>query len=247
MATPSTDPERTQVIAEVFAEVLAAAFGELMAADVAAFRRKFRKMAASPPRFLPGLGGAVHLGPAAPRREPRPARARQDAQRRGDHPTRRGVRGRLPRPDAGARRGPGRGVVGAFERYLATVPPNRRTRPVSLTVKDVVARRGIGIGSAGLPSYNLLVEGQAQALDNDVVLYMKQGQVPAVSRFVSDERIRDFFGTSGASHGAVAARAAGAQRHLAGPHGARRRRPARRRSFAVRAGPGLVGGERARA
>nr|WP_235948138.1 DUF2252 family protein [Candidatus Frankia alpina] len=86
------------------------------------------------------------------------------------------------------------------------MPPNRRTRPVSLTVKDVVARRGIGIGSAGLPSYNLLVEGQAQALDNDVVLYMKQGQVPAVSRFVSDERIRDFFGTSGASHGAVAAR-----------------------------------------
>lgn len=84
-------------------------------------------------------------------------------------------------------------VLEAFDRYLATVPPGRRTRPVSLTVKDVVARRGVGIGSAGLPSYNLLVEGQTEALDNDVVLYMKQGQVPAVSRFVSDERIREYF------------------------------------------------------
>ncbi|WP_026311489.1 DUF2252 domain-containing protein [Parafrankia elaeagni] len=84
-------------------------------------------------------------------------------------------------------------VLAAFDRYLATVPPGRRTRPVSLTVKDVVLRRGVGIGSAGLPSYSLLVEGQTEALDNDVVLYMKQGQVPAVSRFVADERIAGYF------------------------------------------------------
>ncbi|MEX5632866.1 DUF2252 domain-containing protein [Parafrankia sp. FMc2] len=84
-------------------------------------------------------------------------------------------------------------VLAAFDRYLATVPPGRRTRPVSLTVKDVVLRRGVGIGSAGLPSYSLLVEGQTEALDNDVVLYMKQGQVPAVSRFVGDERIAGYF------------------------------------------------------
>ncbi|OAA25871.1 hypothetical protein UG55_101972 [Frankia sp. EI5c] len=84
-------------------------------------------------------------------------------------------------------------VLDAFDRYLATVPPGRRTRPVSLTVKDVVLRRGVGIGSAGLPSYSLLVEGQTEALDNDVVLYMKQGQVPAVSRFVADERIVRYF------------------------------------------------------
>ncbi|MCM3922525.1 DUF2252 domain-containing protein [Frankia sp. AiPs1] len=85
------------------------------------------------------------------------------------------------------------GVLAAFERYVHTVPPDRRTRPVSLTVKDVVLRRGVGIGSAGLPSYSLLVEGQTEALDNDVVLYMKQGQVPALSRFVPDSRIAEYF------------------------------------------------------
>ena len=38
--------------------------------------------------------------------------------------------------------------------------------------------------SAGLPAYNVLVEGYSQALDNDVVLSMKQANIPAVSRFV---------------------------------------------------------------
>ncbi|KPM55331.1 hypothetical protein CcI49_32540 [Frankia sp. CcI49] len=84
-------------------------------------------------------------------------------------------------------------VIAAFDRYLATVPPGRRTRPVELTVKDVVLRRGVGIGSAGLPSYSILVEGHTEALDNDVVLYMKQAQSPAVSRFVPDERIAGYF------------------------------------------------------
>nr|WP_307875012.1 DUF2252 domain-containing protein [Frankia nepalensis] len=85
------------------------------------------------------------------------------------------------------------GVLEAFERYLDTLPPARRDRPVSLTVKDVVLRRGVGIGSAGLPSYSLLLEGMTEALDNDVVLYMKQAQVPAVGRFIDDERIRGYF------------------------------------------------------
>ena len=43
-------------------------------------------------------------------------------------------------------------------------------------------RRGVGIGSAGLPSYNMLLEGHTEALENDVVIYMKQAQVPAVAR-----------------------------------------------------------------
>ena len=46
------------------------------------------------------------------------------------------------------------------------------------------AAPGFGIGSAGLPAYNLLVEGRSQALENDVVLSMKQGNVAAPSRVV---------------------------------------------------------------
>lgn len=85
-------------------------------------------------------------------------------------------------------------VLAAFGRYLETIPPHKRSsRPVFYDVKDVVASTGFGIGSAGLPAYNLLIEGHNQALENDVVISMKQGNRPAASRVVTDERIRDAF------------------------------------------------------
>ncbi|GAA0516012.1 hypothetical protein Ade02nite_25980 [Paractinoplanes deccanensis] len=82
-------------------------------------------------------------------------------------------------------------VKEAFEQYLTTLP--RATRPVSTHIKDIKLRKGVGIGSAGLPSYNLLLEGHTQALENDVVIYMKQAQVPAVARWIDDERVRSYF------------------------------------------------------
>ncbi|MEU9827006.1 DUF2252 domain-containing protein [Micromonospora chersina] len=85
-------------------------------------------------------------------------------------------------------------VCAAYEAYLDTRPASAaRLRPVAARIKDVVLRKGVGIGSAGLPSYNLLLEGHTQALENDVVLYMKQAQVPAVARHIDDERVRSYF------------------------------------------------------
>ncbi|WBB79111.1 DUF2252 domain-containing protein [Micromonospora sp. WMMD882] len=85
-------------------------------------------------------------------------------------------------------------VCAAFGGYLETLPPSASgLRPVAAQVKDVVLRKGVGIGSAGLPSYNLLLEGHTQALENDVIIYMKQAQVPAVARHVDDERVRGYF------------------------------------------------------
>ncbi|WFB10045.1 DUF2252 domain-containing protein [Streptomyces sp. LX-29] len=84
-------------------------------------------------------------------------------------------------------------VLAAFDGYLETLPDSSLTRPDSYRVKDVVGRRGIGIGSAGLPSYNILLEGNSDALENDVVIYMKQGQTPAVSRHITDPRVRSYF------------------------------------------------------
>lgn len=85
-------------------------------------------------------------------------------------------------------------VLEAYERYLDTLPPSATAaRPVAAQIKDVVLRKGVGIGSAGLPSYNLLLEGATQALENDVVIYMKQAQVPAVARYITDERVRGYF------------------------------------------------------
>ncbi|MFG3705505.1 DUF2252 domain-containing protein [Micromonospora sp. NPDC047670] len=85
-------------------------------------------------------------------------------------------------------------VCAAFEDYLGTLPlSSARLRPVATHIKDVVLRKGVGIGSAGLPSYNLLLEGHTEALENDVVIYMKQAQVPAVARHIADESIAGYF------------------------------------------------------
>ena len=64
---------------------------------------------------------------------------------------------------------------------------------MSYTVKDIVGRSGFGIGSAGLPAYSLLIEGRTEALQDDVVLSMKQGNVAAASRVVTDEAITEAF------------------------------------------------------
>jgi uncharacterized protein (DUF2252 family) len=85
-------------------------------------------------------------------------------------------------------------VVAAFERYLDSIPEDKRfDRSLFYDLRDVVGKSGFGIGSAGLPAYNLLVEGYSQALDNDVVLSMKQANVPAVSRFVNSADVERYF------------------------------------------------------
>ena len=84
-------------------------------------------------------------------------------------------------------------VLEAYDGYLETIPAQKRQHSVSYRVKDIVGRTGFGIGSAGLPAYNLLIEGRTEALENDVVLSMKQGNVSAPSRVVHDERIRGSF------------------------------------------------------
>jgi uncharacterized protein (DUF2252 family) len=84
-------------------------------------------------------------------------------------------------------------VLDAYQRYLESVPESKRLRGVSYEVKDVAGRSGFGIGSAGLPAYTLLIEGYNQALDNDVVLSMKQGNVAAPSRVVTDPELAGHF------------------------------------------------------
>jgi uncharacterized protein (DUF2252 family) len=88
-------------------------------------------------------------------------------------------------------------VHAAYEAYLETIPETKRFRSLTYQVKDIVGRQGFGIGSAGLPAYNVLVEGPTQALENDVVLSMKQGNVAAPSRIVHDERIKGYFKHNG--------------------------------------------------
>ena len=89
-------------------------------------------------------------------------------------------------------------VLAAFEAYLDTIPEDKLLdRDLFYQVKDVVGRAGFGIGSAGLTAYNVLVEGSNQALENDVVLSMKQGNVPAISRYVHDKQAEEYFDHAG--------------------------------------------------
>jgi uncharacterized protein (DUF2252 family) len=91
-----------------------------------------------------------------------------------------------------------RKVEKAFESYLETIPPSKKfDRDLFYDVRDIVGKSGFGIGSAGLPAYNVLVEGYSQSLDNDVVLSMKQANVPAVSRFVGTRSMDRYFDHEG--------------------------------------------------
>ena len=88
-------------------------------------------------------------------------------------------------------------VVEAYHDYLETIPDSKRLGSISYEIKDIVGKTGFGIGSAGLPAFNLLVEGHTQALENDVVLTMKQGNVAAPSRVVKHEVAEKYFAHHG--------------------------------------------------
>ena len=91
-----------------------------------------------------------------------------------------------------------RKVEKAFAAYLETIPESKKyDRALFYDVRDIVGKSGFGIGSAGLPAYNVLVEGYSQSLDNDVVLSMKQANVPAVSRFVDTASVDGYFDHEG--------------------------------------------------
>ena len=84
-------------------------------------------------------------------------------------------------------------VLAAYEAYLETIPPGKRWPDPAYTVHDVVGRSGFGIGSAGLPAYNVLIEGPTEALDDDIVLSMKQAVRASPSRVVDDPEVASWF------------------------------------------------------
>lgn len=89
-------------------------------------------------------------------------------------------------------------VQRAFTDYLKTIPESTKSvREEFFTIKDVVGRKGFGIGSAGLPAYTILIEGFDQAQENDILLSMKQGSVAAPSRVLTDQTLRGFFDHDG--------------------------------------------------
>ena len=81
--------------------------------------------------------------------------------------------------------------------YYETIPLKKRHPEITYRLKDVARRRGLGVGSAGLPMHSLLLEGRTQALENDIILSMKEAQVAAPSLYIPDENIKQYFQNDG--------------------------------------------------
>lgn len=86
-----------------------------------------------------------------------------------------------------------RKIEAALLEYYETIPQRKRRDAMAYTVKDVLQRGAVGIGSAGLTVFSLLLEGETQALENDLIISFKEAQVAAPSRNVDDQSLKGAF------------------------------------------------------
>ena len=90
-----------------------------------------------------------------------------------------------------------RKIESAFKRYLKTIPKRKLQSNLNYIIKDICQVQGTGIGSAGLNMYSVLMEGPNQALENDIVISVKVGQVPSASRVTNNEEVSRHFKDNG--------------------------------------------------
>ncbi|CAF0805197.1 unnamed protein product [Adineta ricciae] len=84
-------------------------------------------------------------------------------------------------------------ILLAFQDYVRTIPESKRESTMTYRVKDIVARSSPGIGSAGAISYNVLIEGRTEALETDVVIYMKPATKSAVATVINNPDVEQYF------------------------------------------------------
>ena len=84
-------------------------------------------------------------------------------------------------------------VLLAYQDYLRTIPESKKDDGRSYQVKDVVSRTSLGIGSAGRTSYNILIQGKTQALESDVVIFMKPAVRSAVASVLDNRALDKYF------------------------------------------------------
>ncbi|CAF2785233.1 unnamed protein product [Rotaria sp. Silwood2] len=91
-------------------------------------------------------------------------------------------------------------ITQAFNtKYRDSIPQPKQNmggpsgRSISYKIKDIVKILSSGIGSAGTESYGILLEGPTEALDNDVVLFMKQALPSAVSYVIKHPELEKYF------------------------------------------------------
>ncbi len=84
-------------------------------------------------------------------------------------------------------------VQAALEAYFETIPKRKRRSQMTYHVKDIARRKGLGIGSAGLLIISVLLEGDTEALENDILISMKVALPSAAAKYVNDPKVTGYF------------------------------------------------------
>ena len=84
-------------------------------------------------------------------------------------------------------------IEATLEEYYETIPSRKKRSKITYIVKDIVRRKGLGIGSAGLKLFSVLLEGETEALENDIIIGMKVAQPSAAAKYVNDPKVAAYF------------------------------------------------------
>jgi uncharacterized protein (DUF2252 family) len=84
-------------------------------------------------------------------------------------------------------------VEAALAEYYTTIPKRKKRSKVTYQVKDMARRKGLGIGSAGLKIVSILLEGENEALENDILISMKTALPSAAAKYVNDPKVAKYF------------------------------------------------------
>lgn len=84
-------------------------------------------------------------------------------------------------------------VEAALEEYYETIPKRKKRSKMTYQVKDIARRKGLGIGSAGLKIVSVLLEGDTEALENDILISMKTALPSAAAQYVNDDKVKAYF------------------------------------------------------
>jgi uncharacterized protein (DUF2252 family) len=88
-------------------------------------------------------------------------------------------------------------IKGALQEYFNTIPTRKQKSQMTYNVKDIARRKGLGIGSAGLLIISVLLEGENEALENDILISMKIALPSAAAKYVNDPKVSAYFNHEG--------------------------------------------------
>ncbi len=88
-------------------------------------------------------------------------------------------------------------VEAAMSEYFQSIPTKKKRAKINYQIKSIARRKGLGIGSAGLLILSILLEGETEALENDILISMKHAQPSAAARYVKDAKAAAYFKNEG--------------------------------------------------